>query len=284
MQREVSYLMSGIAHMPYLIVSLKSLRHFWDGRVVVNCFPESYKIGQRIAQDDRLGIEAKLWDAFEIPKRSNIQFLNKIKMMQEQTIESRVYLDADTTIHHKLEPLFEMGEQHGFAATQFCHWLSTGSVIRARLSRLLQFPEIDRTLVEHVMTTKYPSPNGGIFACLPNSPVLPRWLEWSMVASTIFICDEAVLHLLQVSMAEHMHVIEGGEWNCSHKYQQDIRPKILHYHGDSNVRPDKSPRAYAFWMPKYQQCISENIGGVAEWKDEAEAESKWFRRLKEERK
>jgi len=281
-KREIAYLMSGIVHMQYLVVSLRSLREWWQGPVAVYTFPASREIGDRIAADWRLGVEHRPWEPFEIPKRSNIQFLNKIAMMQEKGPEWRMYLDADTTIHGPLDELFIEATATGFAATQFSLWESTGSVIRARLTRLLQFPEIPGDVVQHVMTTAYPSPNGGIFVCRPGSPVLPRWLTWSRIAQSIFIADEAVLHILQVTMRSYVTVVRGGRWNCSHKYQSVIRdPVIYHYHGDSAVRPDKSPRAYAAWWPRWQAAIKDDIGGAADWGPAAVVQNKWMRKLRD---
>lgn len=282
MQRQIVYLMSGAAHLHYLVPSLFTLREHCKEHVTVYAYPESYDYVKRIAADVRLGIEAKLYEP-PVRYKKNDQFINKIKLMMSLQSEIAVYIDADTTFHGDIEYLFNVGDQYGFAATQFCHWLSTGSVIRARLQRLRDYPKINKEALETIIKNPHPSPNGGIFSCNPSSPVLPLWLEWTLEAKDVFIADEAVLHVLQAHVPQsEFHVVLGGAYNCSHKYQGSLpedQVHIHHYHGDSNVRPDKSPRAYAAWWPIYQQCIDRNMGNMVEWYKNVR--NKWLDKLLE---
>ncbi len=189
-----------------------------------------------------------------------------------------LYLDADTTIHHRIDSIFGIADTYGFVATQFCQWVSTGSVIRARVGRLREFPEIEQWAVERVLSVQHPSPNGGVFACNSKSPLLDTWYDWSLLAKSVFIADESVLHVLQVARQDEMIILTGGRWNCSHRYQGKIQdPFIYHYHGDSNVRPDKSPKAHELWWPLYRVCMADNIGGMAEWRKEIS--NRWLQKL-----
>lgn len=266
MSREVVYLMSGAAHCPYLLTSLVALRRHYFGPVVVHAWPESFPLVAGMAKDPRLGIEAVLREPAYRGK--NDQFLDKIQLMQTPGPAVRVYLDADTEVVHKqgVEGLFYAAEQMGFAATQFCHWLSNGRVVRARLSRLLGKPGIDDEAVQRVMDNPLPSLNGGVLAAKPDSPVLPVWYDWAWSARDIFISDEAALHVMQRKFKGHFAIMEGGRWNASHRYWQGKSdPFIWHYHGDSNVRPDKSPKAVAQWLPQWQRALQLNYGGAASW-------------------
>lgn len=269
MPDQIVYLMSGPAHLHYLIPSLATLRNHWDGDVSVYAFPESYELVKTIAEDSRLGITPK---TVETPLRfrrgKNEQFINKIKLLQNVNADAVLYLDADTTIHGSLQPLLDKAKEVGFVATQFNHWVSTGRIIRNRLQRLQGIEKICQESLFAVMNNVFPSVNGGIVACQPSSPVLPLWLDWSLASKDVFICDEAVLHVLQHYVPkEEFFVMEGGKFNCSHKYDETDGGEIVvyHYHGDSNVRPDKSPKAYAYWWPLYEQCIEENFGNIQSW-------------------
>jgi hypothetical protein len=97
----------------------------------------------------------------------------------------------------------------------------------------------------------------------------------------IFIPDETVLHLLVWLYGVESHSIgyplklaEGGTWNCSPKYQperlSDDQVVIRHYHGHSNVRPNKSQKGFDLWWPIFQQCLGENVGGMFDWIDQIE--------------
>lgn len=196
MNQRINYLMSGRPHLPYLVASLFTLREHFSGEVVVYAYPESYPAVKRISEDARLYIEAREWSPSYRGK--NGQFINKILMMQKQDCSVALYLDADTTIHGDLGPLFEAAWRHSFLATQFNNWRTNGRVIRKRIMRLRGFKEIDQEMVETILSQDWwPSPNGGVFACRPESEVLSVWHQWTMAARSIFIADETVLHVLQ---------------------------------------------------------------------------------------
>jgi hypothetical protein len=82
-KRSIIYLMSGPAHLPYLVVSLRSLRQNWDGPIVVYAWPKSFSIVQEIAKDNRLDIEARS----RIPsyRGKNSQFVDKISLMRDRS-------------------------------------------------------------------------------------------------------------------------------------------------------------------------------------------------------
>lgn len=282
-RRQITYLMSGPGHLHYLVPSLFTLRQHHQEHVVVYAYPESIDIVNFIAHDKRLfPLEVQLY----VPPfryRKNDQFIQKLKVMQAVDCETTIYLDADTTIHNRLDSLWECAEGYGFAATQFCHWLSNGRVIRARLERLRGIDGVDQVVLERVLANPYPSLNGGVFACQPTSLTLETWLEWSELAKHIFIADECVLHLLQAYMdSDQFYVLDGGLWNCSHKHMPEREHvKVYHYHGNSNVRPDKSPEAHSYWWALYQHCIAENIGHLAEWRQDVPNE--WLDKIETHR-
>jgi len=279
MNRQVVYLMSGRAHLPYLLVGLRELRKHWAGDVTVFAWPESYPIAKQIAA--AYGAECVERE----PKhrlRKNSQFLDKIRLMRTFSDDTTtLYLDADTTPAADLTSIFQETEMRGFCATQFNKWVSTGGIVRKRVKRLADIESIDQRLVQWVLTHAEPSVNGGVFASKPNSPVLKLWEEWTWDARNVFIADETVLHVLSAHFA--FPILRGGAWNCSPKYQPDDLAdedvKIWHFHGDSNVRPEKSQKGYDYWWPLYEQCLQENIADVRSWIDAVVAENKHMRKL-----
>ena len=283
----VCYLMSYPAHVPYLVVSLHTLRHHWSGQVDVHAWPESISYVRRMAMDPRLNIRAV--ERTPAYKGKNDQFMDKQKMVMGYPADDSVlYLDADTSVHGSLDSIFNHADRSRFIATQFSNWRTNGSVIQARLKRLLDFPVIPRGLVEELLARDLPSVNGGVWCCKPNSPVLPRWHEWTDAVKSIFIADECVLHLMQLVHKHEPFEYDTyiGRWNCSPKYQPaewpDMSIKIYHYHGDSNMRPDKSQRSFDMWWKLYHECLEGNIGGIREWRADVEATNKWFVKLKKE--
>jgi len=269
--RVVTYVMSQPDHLPYLIVSLRSLRRWWEGMVYVCAWPESFGFIKKIERYPDLGITPICWDPEY--KGKNAQFECKQQAVKSfYRNDSVLYLDADTLITGDITPLFLGAERFGFLATQFGEWSTQGKIIQGRIKRLRAFPEIDQGAVETVLGTRYPSVNGGVFCCCPSSPVLRQWAEWTPVARSIFISDETVLHTLLAVFAGtgKIGIHLGGAFNCPPKYQPktlaDEDVKVWHFHGDCNTRPTKSLRAVKMWWPEYQECLRDNVGGIADWR------------------
>lgn len=276
MKRRVAYLMSGNAHMPYLVCSLWTLRKYWDGEVVICAWEESVELAKEVSEDSRLNIADVREREPAVRKHKSTQSMDKIRMTQSMKGETDVvmYIDADTTIHNPIDALFEPAYEYSFAATQFCDWVTTGSKISHRIRKLRGYPEIDQTIVERLLIEKWPSVNSGIFAARPESNVFDTYYNWTLAAKGVFIADEVVLHTMQplfFPRKEMVTVSDGGKWNCSAKFQpKDLKDEdvvIFHYHGDSNVQPEKkSQRGFDLWWPIYQECLKENVGGIQKWR------------------
>lgn len=273
MERKAIFVMSGAAHLPYLVTALSSLRRYWSGKVHLYAWEESHKICKLISKDfDRLYIEEVHFR--EPPYRGkNSQFEDKQRVMMGQPMNSvNLYLDADLLFAGNVSHLLNLAEDHGFVATQFNAWKTNGGVVRKRIERLRQFPDIPQASVEKVMEESYPSVNGGVFACRPTSEILAEWLRRTEIARDIFISDETALHTF---LPEGLKVATSGMWNSStkEKYLSNELPgreavRIWHGHGDSFVRADKSPTGYAMWAREFQRCVKHNIGNVNDWIEE----------------
>ncbi len=274
-ERRVVYLMSGPPHLLYLVTSLVALRKIWDGEIIVYAWPASIGIVKRMAEDKRLNIEAI--ERTPAYSGKNAQFFDKIRMMQVAPSGVNIYLDADTipVRRHAIDRLFELAEEREFCATQFCNYVSTGNKVSKRIRRLEGREGIDQEDVQFALENTLPSVNGGVFACRPNTPVLPLWELWTSKVLDIFIADETVLHAVMARYwdTDVFEVALGGSFNCSplHKpnRMRDKNVGIWHGHGDCWSRISKSPKGVGLWWPRYQECLKENIGGLAEWKDEA---------------
>lgn len=269
MRRQVVYLMSAPAHLPYLIVSLRSLREHWHGEVVVYAWSESIELVKRICEDANLCVSCVEWEPEH--RKRNAQFECKQLVMQSLDCDVGLYLDADTMINGPIDLVFEAAEEFGFAATQFNDWTTKGRKVSRRIRNLLDYPEIQRSYVEEALEKEWPSVNGGVFASQPSSPVLPLWHKWTKVARPIFISDETVLHVMMpvFTPVGKLAVATGGKYNRSPKFPMKNLPddevSIWHFHGDCNTRQAKSPKGVSMWWPAYQSCIRDNVGGIAEW-------------------
>jgi hypothetical protein len=259
--------------------------------VAVHCWPESLPILEQIAKDPRLHIEYGCREP-KLRKKDgvggNSQFLDKIDLTMGLDCDISLYLDADTTIHGDLTPLLDAAEQHSFVATQWNDWVTTGKMVSGRIRGLLDVPEIPNDLIEMTASTLGPSVNGGVWAAQTSSPVLPLWYRWTLACKGLFISDERVLHLMQheFPVDEFAVATDKGMWNSSPKHQSQDLPDekviVRHYHGDSNVRPDKSEKGFIQWWGIWTECLKLNVGGCADWWESAG--NRWMKKLGERAK
>ena len=268
----VIYLISGPAHIPYLTVSIWSLRKSgYTGPVTVFAWPESVGFMRDLERDDRLNI----WVSEREPQYrkqdglgGNSQGLDRIALAQSLDCDVSLYIDADSSIHGDIRPIFDVADNYGYCATQWCDWVTNHGHTYSRVRELLGVGGIPKELVDEVITHRWPSLNCGVFASKPSSPLLPQWHEWCKMCGSMFISDEKTQHLLMSAFPNQIGVWMGGAFNCSPKFQPaglvDKDVVIYHYHGDSNVRPQKSPRGWEIWHPMWTEVLIQNIGGIAQ--------------------
>lgn len=271
MSQSVNYLVSGNPHLPYLVVSLYTLRRYWGGKINVFAWPESFDLVETICSDDRIGATA----VERVPeyRGKNSQFFDKIRLMRslDEDYSSHLYLDADTKVCGKINELLDRAQTASFCATQFCNWRSNSGAPKNRIMKLIGRKPIDQTSVDLLLKYPMSSLNGGVFACKARSPVLKVWEEWTGAVLDLFIADETVLHAVQVEFATtgEFDVAVGGKWNCSPKYKpeylHDDDVVIWHNHGDGCCRPQKTQKGYDQWWPTYKRCLAHNIGHIQDW-------------------
>lgn len=289
MRRCICYLISGSSHLPYLAVSLYTLRQYWTGMVHVYAWPESYEIASRIAGDPMIYAFCSDIKPEQRCRLIGGQPFDRIRIMQESaTKDVGLYLDCDTIIAGGLHPLFFHAEAFGFVFTQFCDWVTTGRTIATRISRLIGIEGIPQDAVQRALGWPMPSVNTGIFACKPTLPALDEWYGYIEAAKHLFIGDEISAHALASKYIDPdraetveglagtlttsgglVSIAGGGVWNCSPKYKPVDLPeenvRVWHGHGDCFTRPDKSPKGVDLWWPLLGEVREQNIGGIQEW-------------------
>jgi hypothetical protein len=276
-QPAVFYLMTGPSHLHNLVVSLVSLRRHFHGPVYVAAWgecpeaPITYRLVKQICADERIRAEPIHINPPDY-RGKNAQEIGKIKYLQDglPALENPVvYLDADTIICKPLTPLIDavnLSPVH-FVATQFADWKMRRGVARGRVERLLGIDGIDQDAVKKSLQPHEFSLNSGVFACRTDSPALPVWGEWTEAAKHIFISGECAQHPLAQKFP--IYVLPHGKFNCSPKHKpewlDDVDVSIWHFHGDSNLRPEKSQRGFELWWPEFQKVLRADVGGIRDW-------------------
>jgi len=220
-----------------------------------------------------------IWASEREPKirsgvKGNAQPLDRIELSMSLDCDVMLYLDADSTIHGDLTPMFEQADRLGYCATQWCDWVTNNGHTLNRLKGLFGVEGIPEDLVREVISHRWPSLNCGMYAARPSTPLLPQWYEWTKACGTMFICDERTQHLLMAKFPDQIGVMIGGAYNCSPKFQpsylKDEDVVIRHYHGDSNVKVKgdgqyKSEKGVQLWWPIWQECLELNLGKIQGW-------------------
>jgi hypothetical protein len=238
-----------------LAVSLYSLRQHHDEPVQILCGDDdAFKAVMSILNDERL--ENVDWCRWEAPLGGKgRQHSNKATGVEFSPFDKTIFLDADTTVHSRLDDLWpKRSEVH---LTRFSTWDTTGGMMRGRLQ---QWADIHPQRVKLMQNTAYPAINTGVFAFSKESTeYLTDWRE-TTERNPIFMADELAAQLIYI---DHNHVVHSDRWNYSPKYsipnEQPIR--AIHYHGMQHARPEKS-EGYKIWTLLYQECYKYNHCGV----------------------
>lgn len=280
MSRGLIYLLTGPAHAARMVVSLWNLRkHNPDLPVTIyTTHYKSYAVALDCMSDDRMG-DVSIRQTTELAIKKNRQFISKVHLMPSTPYDVCAYLDADTLPMADISPMLDGAEEHGFCATQFCNWLTTGKRIQKRLDRLAGCVRkhnanhgtdvgYSEAVLEDMLAAcsdeknPLPSVNGGVFAARRDSPLLRDWYNLSMAGRRAFICDEAALHLV---LTRHKHaVLKGGQWNCSGHLGGEIEGpiKIWHFHGEKHINRDSSKE---IWLPAFEEVWEANIADIQSW-------------------
>lgn len=272
-QPKVFYLISGPAHLPYLVSSIWSLRHQakFSGQVVVFCWPESYFGAKEMMLDKDLDIT--LIQRTPRSRAHNGHFLEKIHLMQEYAgLPGALFIDADTLPVQPVDVVFDLLKYAKMVTVQFSNWTTQKRLIQGRLARIAHLEDCKEDLAR-CADEPIASVNNGVLACTSDSVCLARWAKLTeMVYDTVFIPDEVCLHPVVASDAFRREgVMMAGEsgFNTSPKYPhpdlKEDQVRIWHFHGDSNVRPDKSQFGFNTWWPVFKNCINKNVGNLDRW-------------------
>lgn len=240
------YQLVGCKHATMLAISLFSLRRYHkDDPVHLLCGDEeSFRVGMMLLNSS-LGENIKLtsWDAPREGGKGQ-QHANKTLGVEKSPFDRTIFLDADTTIHSRLDPLWPTGDE--VHLTRFSTWQTTGNTMKGRLNA---WYHVMPQKVEWIVNHPLPAINTGVFSFSRRShDYLSRWKEVTMMNPT-FMSDELAAQLI---FTDFPHSIHSDRWNFSPKYStpNKIPYKVVHYHGFQHARPDKSS-GYKIWLPLY---------------------------------
>jgi hypothetical protein len=257
MSHGVVYYNAGTSHLVRLLVSLQSLRRWYQGPVtVLSEKDDSSKICFSIAE--RFNAQVTEWDC-GLPAGKNRRLLAKTCYYRGTPYETTIAIDADTVILGPMEELFCEAERSQFCVAQIGNWRSNNRIISRRLEFWRHIRPGD---VDHALRFG-PAINCGIVAFQKDAEIFSEWLEAALPGRNSFIPDEVCCQLI---IYKHPHKILDRKWNCSCKYDNAELPdtRIIHYHGDKHCRLGLPFQAWR-WVREFDQAVAENAGFLKAW-------------------
>jgi hypothetical protein len=262
----IVYLLTSNQLAARLVVSLYSLRKFYDGPITVfSTRPESREIGELCARDATLRVDHR--QIAERPGRGHVSaYLTKTLTMLESPYDTTVFLDADTLVVGDIDRLVQCAQEHEIVATSFCHWQTTDPHLQRLLDtwRTLRapddFPYDIAQLIDLLSRLPFPAINVGVFGVHKQAAILPHWDRLSCAASEMPLPEEIALQIL---LPRFEHLILSTKFNCHPSICPDLDDiRIWHFAAATHLADEASRR---HWLPAYQECKELNIANIRAW-------------------
>ena len=258
MSKGIVYLFVGSpGYSERIAVSLFTLRHHWNGPILLMLDNKTKAMGKQIASDCRILADCMVVELYTGCRHAH--FVTKTLTTKWTPYTQTILLDGDTTIHGNLDYLFDAD----LSITQFSNWQSQGNIISGRLRRWLgRSPEID-ALVEQQLKYSWPAINTGVVGFRKGCSQARAWRELTVAGAGTHWTDELAMQLLTGAMAPDQYRLLDDSWNCSPIYGVHRNSvKIWHFHGKKHVR---KPQGRQLWEPIFREALAADIGGMREW-------------------
>ena len=257
MSRSVVYLNRGTSCCIRLLVSVYSLRRFYDGPV-------------RLLQEGGLpeGMEEVLRDlcvdVVRIPESEEPISVVKSSLWGHVKDEYAVFLDSDTLVCASLDELFAQLEKHGLVVTRFCDWDTSHPKINRRIRGWGSVvPEMIQPALDYGSAV-----SSGVLGWQRGNPILPEYEKLTRRGHAAG-CDRVVLDeiAMQLLLPHFPHHLTDSSWNVSGQYGDVESAQVIHYHGSRHCRGD--PRSdvwkrhyFELWdrYPQHSVLLSCSLG------------------------
>jgi len=261
MGKGVIYFNQGSKCLLRLIVSIHSLRKYYDGPItVISSGADSHALCKRLFGGTFVNIVEASFDKSLDGK--NDVYLKKASVNAWTPYELSVFLDADTLVRGPIDELFEYAEKHDFIVPQFTKWTTNTRAIQRRING---WKEAYPDLMEPALNFG-PAVNCGVFAFKKNAKFAVNWCNDIKPGRHNFIPDETGM---QVVLHQYPHYVCDQKFNISCKYSnpRGDDARIIHYHGRKHCRlNDEGEVLYHgdLWIEEYEEAQKENYLSISD--------------------
>ena len=261
----VIYLLTAPQHIARLVVSIYSLRKYYDGPITLfTTREESSELTAQLLADDRLRIDIATIE--EAEAGDNSAYVTKTQLLPQTPYDATLFMDADTLVVGKVDELIDATRRHPLVVTGFCYWTTHHRWLRRRLEKwipLVATPgdKFDLgTLLE--LSTQNPLPviNVGVFGYHRDSAALAPWRELAEFGKDTFLPDEMALQILLPRLE---YFLLSTKYNCSPAFMEnptDIH--IWHFVAKTHLWHDESRE---IWQRAYEECRAHNVANICKW-------------------
>lgn len=260
-----------------LLVSLHSLRKWWDGPVSV-CITHDLVDPLRYREIPSM----KTFDGATIvplaPVRRHAHYVTKAILWRHSPFDQTILLDADTICTGPIEELFNAP----LTVTKFSNWVTTGKIVGGRIAQW-EKRGIRASTAQWLRRLPHPAINTGVVGWNRDAAheTLEEWEALSLEGWQCSFTDELAMQILLAESENKLDTwldlecrgegfdrpfeirLVDDRYNCSPVFgvnREDAR--IWHYHGRRMVR---RPEAAALYRPHLLAALDANAGGIADW-------------------
>jgi hypothetical protein len=266
MKTGIVYLMTGPQHGARLIVSLYTLRQWYDGPVTVfTTRPESHAIGKRLAASDELRVNHQTF--WELPPGDyNASCATKPFIFSAAPYDASILLDADTMVVGPIDELVDSAAASPLTVTTFCGSRTNEHGHQAAFAgwRKLAGSAGDlyglTQLLDYIEANPQWKINAGVVSARRGTQFLAEWQELSRFGQRMYLPEEVALQLLAL---RYPHRLLGWKFNCFPLMQpQPPDVRILHFCATTHLSHTFTQE---IWLPVYRECRRKNIAGIRSW-------------------
>jgi hypothetical protein len=254
MTQGVLYLICGPKVAERLVVSVWSLRRFWDGSITVLCSTDAERdLLAPMAAD--LNVELQRIDVEDSPHKA---YLAKSRLHDWTPYDDNVFIDADTLVVGEIDELFG----YPLTLTPNSDWVTTGKRMRRWLKQwyTLDNPAID-ALVDAQLGKAYPAINIGVFGFQKDNPNLADWHWLTQQFPEAPLPEQIAMQLLISTIKYHRADQRFNRLAVIGHAVDDIR--IWHFHGLRHC--SKQTNCREIWIPAFREAMARNIGKLQSW-------------------
>lgn len=280
-------------YVSMIVVSLHSLRQWYDGRVCVLIDRDIFKaVHDSGCLQFAMGNDSIWYDTIGLtPVPRHAAYVTKSSLWRHSPYDQTVLLDADTIVTGDIGELFFPS----IGVTKFAAWNTQGKIVGGRLH---QWNEIEgcSCLVKRATDDIWPALNTGVVSWHRDCVFLRHWEKLTQKGWPCSFTDELAMQLLLPDMFQFdengmpkssrgyindsRQVITAKDneprlfsdrYNCSPSFgvnRDDAR--IWHYHGRRMVPGRGKLDCAAMYRPHLLSALEANAGGIRDWLKETD--------------